>query len=165
MTDSRPERTITCISLSVALAIGTCEMFQEIERFSKEATENEYTSFTHYNFFYNSPEWGTKWLNDESCSFHRVNTKCHLCDYMPARNYAGIGTIYLLNNGVCNDEILVSKGTKIQRGRSIQINEWVPNTPRLSRMILLCSDHIGSHFKWRENKEIKEKKYIQLELF
>lgn len=159
------ERTITTITLSVALAIGGVEIFNQIERFTKEATENEYTRFTHYNFFYSYPEWGKTWANGKSCEFHRVNTKCHLCDWQPQRNYAGVGTIYLLNNGICNDEILVSKGYKKERGRLIQQKDFVPNTPRLSRMILLCPNHVASHFLWCRNKEVKKVKPMQLELF
>lgn len=157
------ERTITTITLSVALAIGGTEIFNQIERFSKEATENEYTRFTHYDFFYSYPEWGRPWKNGKSCEFHKVNTKCHLCDWKPIRNYAGVGSIYLLNNGICNDKILVTKGYRKQRGRTIQQIEFVPNTPRLSRMILLCPNHVLSHFEWNRNKELKRVK--QLELF
>jgi hypothetical protein len=159
------ERTITTITLSVALAIGGAEIFNQIERFTKEATENEYTSFTHCNFFYSYPEWGKPWLNGKSCEFHRVNTKCHLCDWKPERNYAGVGTIYLLNNGICNDEILINKGYKILRGRKVWQQEYVPNTPRLSRMILLCQNHVGSYFRWCKNKEVKKVTPMQLQLF
>lgn len=164
MDNSLPKRTITTITLSVALAIGGTEIFNQIERFSREATENEYTSFTHYNFFYSYPEWGKKWANGKQCEFHRVNTKCHLCDYMPERNYAGVGEIYLLNNGICNAKILVVKGYKKERGRMIPIQEYIPNTPRLSQMILLCPKHVGSYFKWDKYK-VKKAKPMQLELF
>jgi hypothetical protein len=159
------ERTITTITLSVALAIGGTEIFNQIERFSREATENEYTSFTHYNLFYSYPEWGKQWANGKYCEFHRVNTKCHLCDYVPERNYAGVGTMYLLNNGICNDDILVVKSWQKKRGVLIPIAERVPNTPRLSRMIILCQNHVGSYFKWCQNKVYKKVKPIQLELF
>lgn len=158
---NKNERIITTITLSVALAIGGVELFNKIERFSKEATENEYTSFTHYNFFYSYPEFGKKWLNEKDCQFHRVNTKCHLCDYMPERNYAGVGTMYLLNNGICNDKILVSTGYKKERGRIIQLKKFVSNTPRLSRMIFLCPKHVAGYFEWCQKKV----KPMQLELF
>lgn len=161
----KKERTITTITLFVALAIGGSEILNQIEKFSKEAAENEYTNFIHYNFFYSYPEFGKKWLNGKDCEFHRVNTKCHLCDYTPERNYAGVGTIYLLNNGICNKDILVHKGFKKSRGRLIHINEYEPNTPRLSQMILLCQKHIGIYFEWCKNKEVKKLKKLQLELF
>lgn len=93
------ERVISTITLQVALAIGSNEIFNQISKFTKEATEHEYTSFTHYNFFYSYPEWGKKWPNGETCEFHSLNTKCHLCNWRPERNYAGVGTIYLLNSG------------------------------------------------------------------
>lgn len=159
------ERTITTITVPVALAIGGAEIFNQVERFSKEATENEYFLFTHYNFFYSYPEWGNVWPDGKSCEFHQVHTKCHLCDWQPDRNYAGVGSIYVLNNGICNDEILVNKGYKIVRGKKVWEHEYVPNTPRISRMILLCPDHIGSYFKWNENKEIFVPKQMQLQLF
>lgn len=31
-------------------------------------------------------------------------------------------------------------------------HHYVPNTSRLSQMILLCPDHVGSHFLWNPNK-------------
>lgn len=159
------ERTITTITLSVALAIGGNEILNQIEKFSKEATDNEYTSFTHYNFFYSYPEFGKQWKNGKSCEFHRVNTKCHLCEYMPERNYAGVGTMYLLNNGICNDEIILHKGYKKERGRLIQIKEYVKNTQRLSQMILLCENHVSSHFPWRSIPNVKQGTSMQLQLF
>jgi hypothetical protein len=162
---SKKERTITTISLSVALTIGSSKLFDEIKRFSQEANENEYTSFTHYNFFYSYPQWGKTWKDDKTCEFHRVNTKCHLCDFEPDRNYAGVGTIYLLNNGICNNEILICKGYETIKGKKVWKKEYKPNTPRLSPMILLCENHIKSYFKWSNNKEVKKKYPIQLELF
>lgn len=160
----KKERTITTITLAVALAIGGAEIFNQIERFSKEATENEYTCFTHYNFFYSYPEFGKRWPSGKYAEFHLVNTKCHLCDYMPDRNFAGVGTMYLLNNGICNTEILVHKGYRKERGRLISIDEYVPNSSRHSRMILLCPNHVGSHFRWSPEK-LAKKKIMQLELF
>jgi hypothetical protein len=159
------ERTITTITLSVALAIGSSELFDQIERFSKEANENDYTSFTHYNYFYSYPKFGKTWKDGKDCQFHMVQTKCHLCDSMPKRNYAGVGTIYLLNNGICKDEILVNTGYKIVRGKKVWETQYIPNTPRLSPMILLCEDHVGSYFKWSQNQEVKKKYPVQLELF
>lgn len=158
-------RTISTISLQVALAIGGSRAFNDIERFSLEANENEYTCFTHFNFFYSYPEWGKKWPDGKSCQYHRVNTKCHLCDYMPERNFAGVGHIYILNNGICNDDILVSGGYRIERGRRVQILDRVQNTARLSRMILLCPDHVRGYFKWDPNRTESRGRSVQLELF
>lgn len=157
------KNTISTITLSVALKIGTAEIFNQIEKFSKEATENEYTIFTHYNFFYSYPEFGKSWLKGKDCEFHKVNTKCHLCDYTPERNYAGVGTINILNNGICNDKILVSKGYETIRGRKVQLHDYVVNTPRLSRMILLCDKHVTRYIEWdkQKNKPIQQ----QLQLF
>ena len=45
------ERLISTITLQVALAIGSNEIFNQISKFTKEASDKEYTSFTHYNFF------------------------------------------------------------------------------------------------------------------
>lgn len=159
------QRTISVISLQVALAIGGAEAFNQIEKFSKHATENEYTSFTHYNFFYSYPEWGKQWGSGKDCEFHRVNTKCHLCGYMPERNYAGVGTLFILNNGICNEDILVVNGYEKKRGRTIPQLQRVANTARLSRMILLCPDHVAGYFKWRHNTPVKQAKPFQLELF
>jgi hypothetical protein len=133
--------TISSITLKVALEIGCAEIFNQIEKFSKEAHENNYTSFTHYNFFYTYPQ----------CEFHQVNTKCHWCGEMPERNYAGIGTINILNNGICNDLIISKK-------------QYIKNTPRLSQMILLCDKHVGSYYKWSPNNQ-KKKELLQLTLF
>lgn len=147
---------ITTITLQVALKIGAAEIFNQIEKFSKEANDNEYIEFTHYNFFYSYPGWNNKWLNGKDCEFHRVYTKCHLCSYMPERNYAGVGSIYLLNNGICNGKVLVCNNKKM---------EYVTNTPQLTRMILLCPNHVSSHFMYCKNKEGKKAKPLQLSLF
>lgn len=169
--------TISTITLKVALAIGGAEIFNRIGDFSKNANDNHFTQFTHSNFYYSYPEFGKKWTNNnDHCQFHRVNVKCHLCDHTPERNYAGIGTIYVLNNGICNDEILVStalkvkdRGVEIIRGKKLQTFEYVKNTPRLSRMILLCKEHTASYFEWQKpsatlRQEIKQP-ILQLELF
>ena len=154
---------ISTITLNVALAIGAGTV-NKIEQFSKEADCNEYTLFTHYNFFYSYPEWEKKWKDGKLSEFHRVHTKCHLCDYRPERNYAGIGSIYILNNGLCNKTILVKNGTEIRRGKECTIFKEIPNTPQLSQMILLCPDHIGSYFDWRLQTKT-ESKVLQLQLF
>lgn len=138
--------TVSTLTLNVALAIGGNKIFNQIGKFSKEANENEYTMFTHYNFFYSYPI-------GKDCQFHQVNTKCHLCDHTPERNYAGVGTIYLLNNGVCNDDILIPNGHKIERGRKVLLTKYVKNTPSLSRMILLCENHIKDYFQWSPIKK------------
>lgn len=136
-----------------------------LEAFAKEADSNDYTMFTHRNFFYSYPEWGKSWANGNDCEFHRVHTKCHLCDYMPDRNYAGVGNMYLLNNGCGEETILVVKKWETKRGVLIPITERVPNTTRLSRMIILCPDHVGSYFRWNENNYVGKRKSVQLELF
>ncbi|MEO5990387.1 MAG: hypothetical protein ABIP68_02030 [Ferruginibacter sp.] len=158
-------KVISFITLQVALALGESDLFNQIERFSKEATENEYTCFTHYSFFYSFPAWGKQWPSGKSCEFHRVYTRCHLCKHKPLRNEAGIGDINILNNGICNKEILVHKEWKIVRGKRVSVIEYIPNTPRLSHMILLCDDCVSSHFKWDPDKKEIKNQVRQLELF
>lgn len=155
---------ISTISLNVALAICSCRMSDEIERFAKEGDCNEYTSFTHYNFFYSYPAWGKTWPNGNICEYHEVNTQCHICKEMPDRNFAGIGTLYLLNNGIGEADILVNDGYINKGGRMIPLSKRVPNTPQLSRMILLCPNHVTEYFRWQQHGP-KKPTVLQMELF
>lgn len=146
-------RTITTITAALANTIGHPA---ELQKFIAEANCNHYTMFTHQNFFYSYPEFGKDWSNGKMCEFHRVNTKCHLCDWQPERNYAGYGTIYLLNNGVSKKTILIYEGIGKNR-----VTKLVPNTHSLSRMILLCPKHISGYFEFNPIP----KKNNQLTLF
>jgi hypothetical protein len=142
-------RTISSINVPVALAIGGAEIFNQIKRFSEAAKANEYTCFTHYHFFYSYPKWGKQWPSQKSCEYHTVNTKCHFCNWQPKRNYAGVGSIYLLNNGISNNNVLIpSIGGK-----------------QKSRMIFLCPTHVEPYYKWIDKNKIPKKGFVQLELF
>jgi len=92
------ERTISTISLNVANAISSGAKF-ELNWFFKEAQQNQYMSFSHHNFFYSFPEFGKEWPNGKDCEFHRVHTQCNVCGLKPSRNYAGVGSLYLLKGG------------------------------------------------------------------
>lgn len=155
--------TITTITLNVARQIASPGSYLIVERFANTATENEYMMFSHTNFFYSFPEWDTRWLTGKEQQFHKINTQCLLCEWMPERNYAGYGNIYMLNNGICNDKILVFDGYEIIKGRKIPKKKWIPNTARLSRMILLCPTHIKGYFLW--NEFATKNKPVQLTLF
>lgn len=152
---NQTERAITSISLAVASMICSGPKF-ELLHFAENGNCNHVLLFSHYNFFYTYPVWGTKWKNGKDCQFHRLHTKCHLCDYTPERNYAGIGNIYLLNNGISDAEILVKTGESIKRGRIITHTQYVPNTPRLSRMVLLCPTHAKQYFNYKKEPILKE---------
>lgn len=149
----------TTLTYNVAEKIRSGASF-ELDEFVKNGSCCEYINLCHYNFFYSYPEWQKKWPNGQEQQFHRVDIKCHLCDYRPDRNYAGVGSIYLLNNGIGDSEIMVLN-------RKTKENEIVKNTPRLSRMICLCHKHIKGYFPFSLNKPVVEEKpkYIQLELF
>lgn len=152
---------ISTISVEVALAIGVTELFNQVRKFAAEGDSNDCTSFTHYNFFYSHPEFDKKWPGEKQSEFHQVHTCCHICKARPERNHAGIGTLYLLNNGVGEREIWQTKAWKTYRGQKLPVNDLVPNTPRLSRMILLCKKHTACYFIWREKKPVG----MQLKLF
>lgn len=128
------ERTVSTLTLNVALAIcgSNCDI---VTRFSQEADTNEYMLFTHFNYFYSYPEFGKKWKLENDCEFHKVQIKCHLCQQLPERNYAGVGHIYLLHNGIGNNQ---------------------------NRMICLCQNHINDYFKWNPQMKVRGK---QLSLF
>lgn len=153
--------TLTYITQQVALAINSSSC-NTIEKFVNEATCCEYMLLTHYNFFYSYPAWGKKWNNGKISQFHRVHTKCHHCDYMPERNHAGIGNIYMLHNGINDSHIAKYNGMyKNEKGKEKRRIEYIPNTPRLSPMILLCPNHLSSFIEWSPiRKGVK-----QLELF
>ena len=88
--------TITTITLRVALAIGSTELFNRIEEFFLNAKACQCTDFVHLNYFYSYPEFGKKWSNGKYSEYHEVKTMCHHCGEFPERNYAGYGTINLL---------------------------------------------------------------------
>lgn len=160
--------TITTITLDVALKISSGPVW-EIQRFSKESGCCQVIDFTHYSFFYSYPAFGSKWPGGKESQFHRVHTKCHLCGWMPERNYAGIGSIYVLNNGICDDEILIATGHQVVNGRCKKQYAHIPNTPRLSRMILLCPDCAKQYFPWQPYKIADNKpsrtEMMQLSIF
>ena len=148
---------ITTISYKIAFAITSFER-ATLKRFHDEATCNEYMDFTHYNFLITGPEFGKEWRNGKDIEYHKVETKCHLCSYRPDRNYAGIGSLYLLHNGISDETIVKWSGT----GKNRTWKE-VPNTE--TRMILLCPNHVGSHFKWDDGVKIIKPQIQQLQLF
>lgn len=132
-------RYITTLSQSVAEQITTNRVL--LSEFIENAGNNQFFPFTHYNFFYSYPDFGKQWPGDKPCEYHDITTRCHLCGKEPERNFAGIGTLYLLHNGISNPTIL----TVGPDGKRM----WVKNTPSLSRMILLCEHHVGSHSPYR----------------
>lgn len=150
---------ITTLTYNLAEKIRSGPSY-ELDEFVKNGSCCEYINLCHYNFFYSYPEWQKKWPNGQEQQFHRVDIKCHLCDYRPERNYAGIGGIYLLNNGIGDPEINILN-------RETKKLELTKNTPRLSPMICLCRRHIKEYFPFSVNKPVKSNKpeYTQLELF
>jgi hypothetical protein len=156
----KKEITISTITLKVALEIGINYREYDIEKFAKEANCNHYTTFVHLNHYARFPELGIYWNNGKPLCMHYLKTKCHLCDFTPDFSDGQYGKLYILNNGISDDEILVRKG-----------KEWiyVPNTPRLSRMILLCGEHVKGYFEWNNSETAlkidKVKPTLQLELF
>lgn len=91
------QRTISTITLNVAQAISSGATF-ELNWFFKDAFEDQYMSFCHHNFFYSFPEWNKVWPNGKESEFHRVHTQCNVCGWKPERNYAGVGSLYLLKS-------------------------------------------------------------------
>lgn len=156
---SGKHKVLTTLSMKLALELTTDR--SQLKRFAENAGVNEYILFTHFNFFYSYPQWGKKWVNDQICQFHGVIIKCHLCDYTPERNHAGVGSIYILNNGVCNKETLICKRTNGVLGSP----QWVASHPRHNRMILLCGNHVASHSLWRPRKPVNKSIPVQLNLF
>ncbi len=68
----------------------------KLDEFIEKHQYNHYIDFIHYDFYYSYPEFGKKWTNGELCCFHKVETCCYECNAKPDRNYAGIGTLYLV---------------------------------------------------------------------
>ncbi len=136
-----------------------------LSNFYEKGGCNEVFFFTHRAYFYSYPEFGKSWTNGNSCEYHRVETVCHICKEKPERNYAGVGSMWLLHNGVSDNKILSKVGEKVVRGKVIPILNYVPNTPRLSRMILLCDQHIGSYFKFNDSIMKHSNQTTQLSLF
>lgn len=130
---------ISTITLPVALAIGNTSGFKNIEMFMNYANPGQYIDFTHRNFYYSYPVFGKQWMSGKDCEFHRVNTKCNVCNHMPERNFAGIGSIYLLHNGIALDQT--------------------------NRIVLLCQKHIAGYLPWSSIKDFRQLKTKQLELF
>ena len=95
--------------------------FEDYEKFAQQAKGCDYTSFTHYNFFYSYPAFDKSWP-EKSCEFHRVHTRCHVCGTEPSRNYAGVGTLYLSNN--------------------------YHSHLACRRMIILCREHVHGLQRW-----------------
>ena len=145
---------LTTLTMNVAKEIMTAPKW-ELDRFHNEASCNNYISFSHYRFYYSYPAWGKVWADGKTCQFHKVETRCHLCGFKPERNFAGIGSLYLLHNGVSDAHILTGKPKQMK---------YVPNTPRLSQMILLCPDHVASYFPFHPYKQVS-KTVLQLQLF
>jgi hypothetical protein len=154
---------LTTLTYNLALRIRSGPSW-DLDKFVKEASCCDYMLFPHYNFFYSYPDWGTQWKNGKESEFHRVETFCHLCGAKPERNYAGIGCLYLLNNGIGDEEILVSDGCYIKRGKRVLRTKYVKNTPRLSPMILHCENCVDSYFYW-DPHGLHIKKPVQLNLF
>lgn len=117
-------RTISTITLNVALALNSVG-FSRLDEFASTAEGNEYVAFTHYSFFYSYPELGNKWPNGKDEQFHQVHTKCHICGQIPERNYAGVGTMYLVNDGRKRMRIVCHK-------HKSSYSEWQP-TPTLKK--------------------------------
>jgi hypothetical protein len=151
---------VTSLTSNIAMEIVSTTKW-ELTDFIKNGSCCEYISFTHYAFFYN-------YLTNGESQYHRVETKCHLCDYKPDRNFAGIGSIYLLNNGVGDSHILIVESYNKIRGKEIPVLKTVPNHPSLSRMICLCPNHIKGYFPFNQtsaNKIPDKPIYTQLSLF
>ena len=85
---------ISKVSLEVASQLSSCSTF-ELRDFFLRAEPGQIFDFCHYNFYYSFPEFGYQWKNGLSCEFHRVETCCSKCQAKPARQYAGIGSVYL----------------------------------------------------------------------
>jgi hypothetical protein len=88
---------ITHLTLKLAEAICSGEKVS-IETFYKKGKANEYFLFSHHNFYYSYPEWGSKWKDEQICQFHRINVGCSICGDKPDRNYAGVGNIWLIKS-------------------------------------------------------------------
>lgn len=97
---------LTYLSLKVAEAITSSTLFQ-LQDFVSNAPTNQWIPFTHYNFYYSYPEWSKKWHNikDHTATmFHKIETACHCCRKTPTRNYAGVGTLYMLKSNINNKD-------------------------------------------------------------
>lgn len=84
------------ITVNIAREIISGSKF-DFERFIKEHQYNHYMIFSHYNFYYSSPDFGKKWDNtDEQICYHRIEVCCHGCVRIPERNYAGVGSMAIV---------------------------------------------------------------------
>ena len=127
-------RSISTISYNVASAIVSGSHFG-LDQFFSQAPDGTWIMLAHYNFFYSYPEWGKRWVNGKDHESHRVNTMCHVCGSLPDRNFAGIGTIYLVKSSDSN------------------------------RVLLMCRNHIAGYKEWAASPLESERKFTQLELF
>ena len=141
------ELSISTITLTVCEKIGVALGLNDFEKFFQLASEKQYFVFTHYNFLYSYPEFGKKWANGEICQFHRVNTECHICKSVPDRNYAGIGTLYLVKQleSATSKYSVEFDGKK--KYKIIPISPEAKNV-KGNRMILLCHNHIRDYDQW-----------------
>lgn len=153
--------TVSFLSYRIAEEIASGEKFT-IERFYKGGDVNDYISFCHYNFFYHYPEFGTKFKGDKESSFHQVEICCHICKMKPERNYAGIGTIYLLHNGASFPEVIIAD--RIPGKKKIEFEyKAVPNAPPYeAHMICLCRNCIKGYFPFDRhyNNEVNKKEMV-----
>lgn len=110
---------ISSITYKVAFELTSSTRW-ELCDFVENAKRDTYMVLAHYNFYYSYPCFGTKWKGDKNCEYHKVETKCHYCDWKPERNFGGIGNMYLLLKAA---------------------NE---------RMILLCPTHAKNYHYWKD---------------
>lgn len=153
--------TVSTLTYNVASRIISGVAFG-LDKFHSEGGCNQYIMFAHHNFFYsyenvwdkNGERVSYQNGKDQWIEYHQLNIKCHLCDDEIERNHAGAGTIYLLHNGISDDEILTGKKGNYH---------YIKNTPKLSQFICLCQEHIKGYFPFTQ--QLIQRKTNQLELF
>lgn len=101
---------VSNLTLNVALQIGSDRCL--LNDFYKLAEAHHYIDFTHQNFLYTYPAFGTTYPGGKYSQFHRVITCCHICGYEPERNCGGYGGLFLQRSGpgnrmnlVCDDHV------------------------------------------------------------
>lgn len=121
-------------SITYNLAFEICSGTRwDILDFYNKSKEKEILSLSHYNFFYSYTKQGKH-------QFHRINTRCLVCNEEPERNHAGVGNLYLLNPAPKNE------------------------THRNRQMHFLCRIHILGYTIF--DRSVKTKfKSVQLNLF
>ena len=117
-------KPIDNITLPVALKLNS-ESFLNLEDFFSRASENEYTMFTHRNYYYSAPHFGEKWPSGIEYQYHGVEVKCAICGHQPGRNVASVGTMFICKDGSSN--------------------------PR--RATILCKDHILDRTRYVRNRK------------